>query len=378
MTKYLIKLKPLDTFFFSQDTKYRTKKDKGEEADYFQRSAYFPQQTALLGTLRYFLLLKNGQIPITDKRKAEGLIGESSFQVQATEQKFGKIGKVSPVFILDKDENIFIRNPKDVLLKKGDKPEEFYQENLILNATPIKTNFGDIKCFDNYDEKQGLSSFLYNSDSKWLFMDFVQGSKPDGVFIEQEKIGITKNVRENDCERKPAKSSDRKEGFFKQIVFKLNEGYSFGLIAELDDDLHGYDSYVGLGTEKGPFKISFTKWEKGELEGELSIKNSDLKKLVLLSDAYLPDYDKNQHLFAISSTKPFRCLTTTVETGHSHYSQDPTDRNGGMTRSGRFNLFDAGSVFYFKDQAQLLEFETKLKEQNNFTRIGYNHFKTIK
>ena len=54
MNKYLIKLKPLDTFFFGQENKYRKKlKDKEivTEADYFQKSAYFPQQTTLLGML---------------------------------------------------------------------------------------------------------------------------------------------------------------------------------------------------------------------------------------------------------------------------------------------------------------------------------------
>ncbi len=125
MTKYLVKLKPLDIFFFGQENKYRRKqtKENGKtkhitEADYFQRSAYFPQQTAIFGTLRYCLLEKNGQIPIKSKEDARDLIGEKSFQAQEKPQKFGLINNISSAFLFkEQSETCYFQNPKDLILK---------------------------------------------------------------------------------------------------------------------------------------------------------------------------------------------------------------------------------------------------------------------
>ena len=78
MYTYLIKLTPLDKFFFGQ------KKTFGDDnANYFVYSSHFPQQTTLLGLLRYQLLQIAGEDvfkdnKIQDTNKAAKLIGEQN------------------------------------------------------------------------------------------------------------------------------------------------------------------------------------------------------------------------------------------------------------------------------------------------------------
>ncbi|MCD4734595.1 MAG: hypothetical protein K8R53_01000, partial [Bacteroidales bacterium] len=92
MSKYLIKLSPVDTYFFGQENKYRKKHKEGKKetvADYYQASLLFPQQTSILGLLRYYILQQNKQIPVKDKAFAEKLVGRQSFDPDLPNPTFG-------------------------------------------------------------------------------------------------------------------------------------------------------------------------------------------------------------------------------------------------------------------------------------------------
>jgi CRISPR-associated protein Cmr3 len=376
MTKYLIKLEPLDTFFFGNENKYRkkTKFEKEEDkdktllkADYFQRSTYFPQQTTLLGTLRYCLIKKNGQIPIKNTDLTKKLIGEKSFDVSEIKPDFGKIINMSPVFIMTDKQEFYFQNPKDMVLKDGEPKYLEKAETTFRSSLNDETIF-----FPNYNEKDGLSSFLLNSEDKILPFDYDKKTAKEGVFIEQEKIGITKG--------KDGKTRDN--AYFKQIVYKLRKGFSFGFIAEIDDDLNGYKDIISMGAEKSPSRISFTEPADEPVENKIELRNYNGPKIVLLSDACLTEYSENDFLFAISETKTFRFLKTVVQTGYKYYSSDPLKKGGGgnkgMSRSSKYNLLERGSVFFFNDEDQMNKFSYKLKAETNFYQIGYNHHKIIK
>ena len=363
MSKYLIKLKPVDTFFFSQENKYRKKKGK-YEAEYFQRSAYFPQQTTLMGMLRYYILLINGQIPITDKNKAESFIGKESFHITNKLLDFKMIKNISEVFIVDKENKKYIPNPKDYILKKqvqGDKKKTIVKR-LEKDNLDIKTNFTDhFSYFPEFVEKEGLSRFLFHNEKTCLPYDYDEKENLHGVFIKLERIGITK--------AKGGKTLDN--GFYKQVFYKMNYPYSFGIIAELEDnfDLNKTKAFpfVPMGTEKNMFHISF---EKADNLQEIEIPSFNQPKIVLMSDAYIENHSHTDYDFAISKTKTFRFLHTKVNSDNKYYSQNFIQK-----RSGKFNLFEAGSVFYFKDEELIDEFYEKI-DNNNFKKIGYN--KTLK
>jgi CRISPR-associated protein Cmr3 len=367
MTKYLIKLKPLDTFFFSQENKYRKKlkKDKSgkmvvaTEADYFQTSAYFPQQTTLLGMLRYYILLKNKQIPIAEKTTAEKLIGGKSFDVGEPNPDFKTIKNLSAVFIIDENNNFYFQNPQDLIL------EEDKLVYLNKSLAPFKSNLSrEMLFFENYVEKDGLSNFLISSETDFLPYDFDKKEAKNGIFIKKEKIGITK--------KKDGETD--KNAFYKQVFYSLIKGYSFGFIAELDD-LEEHTGIVSMGAEKSPFAISFKKFE-GEIENKISLKTVNSPKIILLSDTYLSDYNTKDFQFAISSTKTFRFLKTEIKKGNRYYSSDPLKKEE-IKRSVKYSLIERGSVFYFKDENQMNGFADKLKRESNFNQIGYNQHKKI-
>jgi len=369
MSKYLIKLKPVDTFFFSQENKYRKKKGK-YEAEYFQRSGYFPQQTTLIGMLRYYILLINGQIPITDKSKAESLIGKESFHITNKPLDFKMIKNISEVFIIDKENKKYIPNPKDYILKKQTQrdKEKTIIKRLEKNNLDIKTNFTDhFSYFPEFVEKEGISRFLFHKETDWLPYDYDEKENPHGVFIKLERIGITK--------AKGGKTLDN--GFYKQVFYKINNPYSFGIIAEFDDDFDLDKTikfpFVPMGTEKNIFHITFENADKLQ---DIDIKTFNQPKIVLMSDAYIENHSHTDYDFAISQTKTFRFLETKVTSDSTYYSKDPLlKRNNSIQRSQKFNLFEAGSVFYFNDEKQMDKFYNKINNEN-FKKIGYN--KTLK
>ncbi len=363
MTKYLIKLKPMDDFFFGQENKYRRKFNGGNisiEPDYFQVSALFPQQTTLLGMLRYYLLLINNQIPITNEGIAKELIGDKSFDLNVKSPSFGMINKITPVFIV-KDDDIYILNPKDLILPNDGT--EYLKAKDYSVKNNLRSNFENLFFFENYKEKNGLDKFLLKSENEFLPLFYDKENHPNGVFVKKEKVGITKGDN--------GKTLDK--AFYKQVFYGLNTPYSFGFIAELNEDNFDVKTgFVPMGAEKSIFEISFSKYD-GDYRSEINLQNTNKPKIVLLSDTYISDYKPDDYKMAISNTKTFRFIKTEVKKGHKYYSSDPI-KGKQIKRSKKLNLIERGSVFYFYDEAQMNAFASKLDSEINFKTIGYNHY----
>ena len=188
----------------------------------------------------------------------------------------------------------------------------------------------------------------------------------DTVFLEVERVGITK--------KKDGETDEK--AFYKQVFYRLAKDYSFGIIAELED-MEEHSGIVSMGAEKSPFSISFEKYNEA-LENQLEIEDSK-HKIVLLSDAFISSYNKADFPFAIFNTKTFRFLKTEVKEiteDKRYYSSDPI-KSKKITRSKKYNLIEKGSVFYFKDETQMITFLDKLNSETNFTQIGYNQHKKI-
>lgn len=375
MSKYLMTLRPLDTFFFGQENKYRKREEKNRKelnvvADYFQESAYFPQQTTLLGMLRYYLLVVNGQLPIKNKQVADDLIGDKSFRVSDDPLDFKHIKSMSPVFISHLG-RAYWPQPLDIRLKEK-RVLYFDKEEKAISKTNLPKHNGQITYFPDYKEKDGLDHFLLDMDDyqKFLPYKFDKDEKSNGIFVPEERTGITKGEG----------GETQDAAFYKQVVYRLKDDAAFQCIVDLDDPKisHGHEGFVPMGAEKSMFRIKFTETDQS-LADKIKLENRNAPKLVLLSDAYLPDGFEQHYHFSISETKPFRFLQTET---HADKWKDSLHFRGNhhreMVRSIRFNLFQRGSVFYFKNEEDLGEMVKQLKGQVNFFNIGYNHFKEIK
>ena len=141
MSKYLIKLKPIGKYFFGGDMTFevgdKSNKDYNSKySSYIIVSNKFPQQTSLLGMLRYLLLTKSPEVfslvknQITNKSDAANVIGQASFSVmpdhkldEKQDSRFGKIVSIGPCFLLHEYskedglvEEYFLSAPKDYQL----------------------------------------------------------------------------------------------------------------------------------------------------------------------------------------------------------------------------------------------------------------------
>lgn len=409
MSTYLIKLTPLDKFFFGQ------KKTFGDDnANYFVYSSHFPQQTTLLGLLRYQLLQIAGEEvfkdnKIQDEHKAGELIGKQSFSPFVKDKlQFGIIQSLSPVFIIDKKE----KDEKEYFLPVGrrfQKEEEDLYELLHLSCKE-----GCPPIFDEYKPKKGLASCWLSSNGTTLLNE-------EDFFTKDERIGI----------RKDYEGATNDDAFFRQRYYRFKnfkkvvedeEGneckqppvrehdFCFATVLETEkaiehEKLNGRIVY--LGGERQPFLMEISEEKKAsdltigsstftaetyykslfktfKLNIESSTLTSDEKHytVVLLSDAMIDPDHLSKVRFASTEVKDFACLLTHVGTRRFYNKKKKREEQNieevETALSHQHELYARGSVFYFDTKEQANQFCEDLEKVPNFHTIGYNHTIVIK
>lgn len=393
MTK-LIELTPLTDFFFGGEATF------GQDANrhYFVRSNLWPQQTSLLGMLRYELLKSEpkafdlGQDKVTNKAEAAELIGLHGFD-GLHDESFGIIDGLSPVFLLGPDDTpyflrsrAYLEKSEETLLEKTSKAEDNFRSMNLLDDISKASDAGyqlRHRTFatadaESYDGKVQFEETLIglNGDILPVYHDLEdQASK--GVFVCVFKTG----------NRKEYDGSTNDSGFFKQDFFKLKAGWRFALLAEFKAALpsaFGATRTVQLGAERRAFRLKideptahfvgisfklnhFANFEK-LYSSEANRAPAGLSKITLLSDAQteIDIYGKAE--FAISEAVNFRHLKTNMQDPNTGWEQ------GNAPKSQRRQLLRRGSVFWSKSPQEI---ENKLQQAAAFRRIGYNYFKTI-
>lgn len=412
MYTYLIKLTPLDKFFFGQ------KKTFGDDnANYFVYSSHFPQQTTLLGLLRYQLLQIAGEEvfkdnKIQDEHKAGELIGKQSFSPFVKDKlQFGIIQSLSPVFIIDKKEKDE-KDEKEYFLPVGrrfQKEEEDLYELLHLSCKE-----GCPPIFDEYKPKKGLASCWLSSNGTTLLNE-------EDFFTKDERIGIRKDYEgaTNDdaffCQRyyrfKNFKKvvEDEEAKVCKQPPVRVHD-FCFATVLETEGEIEHKklnEKIVYLGGERQPFLMEISEEKKAsdltiesstftaetyykslfktfKLNIESSTLTSDEKHytVVLLSDAMIEPKLLEGVKFASTEVKDFACLLTHVGTRRFYNKKKKREEQNieevETALSHQHELYARGSVFYFDTKEQANQFCEDLEKVPNFHTIGYNHTIVIK
>ena len=384
MSTYLIKLTPLDKFFFGQ------KKTFGDDnANYFVYSSLFPQQTTLLGLLRYQLLQIAGEEifkdnKIQDEHKAGELIGKQSFSPFVKDKlQFGIIQSLSPVFIIDKKN-------KDEYFRPVGRRFQKENEKAPYNLLHLSCQAGCPPIFGEYKPKKGLASCWLSSKSHTLLNE-------EDFFTKDERIGIRKDYEgaTNDdaffCQRyyrfKNFKKvvEDEEAKVCKQPPVRVHD-FCFATVLETEkaiehEKLNGRIVY--LGGERQPFLMEVSE-ETFKLNIESSTLTSDEKHytVVLLSDAMIDPDHISKVRFASTEVKDFACLLTHVGT-RKFYNKKKKREEQNLEKdetvlSHQHELYARGSVFYFDTEEQADQFCEDLKKVPNFHTIGYNHAIIIK
>ena len=390
MSKYLIKLKPIGKYFFGGDMTFevgdKSNKDYNSKySSYIIESNKFPQQTSLLGMLRYLLLTKSPKVfsvdenRITNKADAANIIGQASFSVipnhkldEKQDSRFGKINSIGPCFLLHEDnkederiEEYFLSAPKDcqLMISFKDSLEAYYNGN-ALRVPSI--SYEDKK--EQPDGVEKIEIVKYSSKAE-LDTIYISGNvstikKEDEIFIKDTRIGINKSYE--------GKTSHDDKGYYKQISYRLKDGFSFAFVAEVDFDLSEcQNEIVSLGADGSEFSLSASllsdEFQTPHYPDEIK-QVEGAYRVILLSDSLLDSEDIKKACFNISGSIPFRFLKTNVE------CENYNVLGGKIKRSEKkYYLYEKGSVFYFESEASANEFVELVEGKEEFHQIGYNY-----
>ncbi len=387
MSKYLIKLKPLGKYFFGGDMTFevggKSNKDYNSKySSYIIESNKFPQQTSLLGMLRYLLLTKSPKVfsldenRITNKADAANIIGQASFSVtpnhkldEKQDSRFGKINSIGPCFLLYEDnkeneriEEYFLSAPKDcqLMVSFKDSLEAYY------NGNALKVPSISYKVKKEQPDGEGkIKEYTSKAEFDTIYISG-NGStiKEDEIFIKDTRIGINKSYE--------GKTSHDDKGYYKQISYRLKDGFSFAFVAEVDFDLSEcQNEIVSLGADGSEFSLS-ASLHSDEFQtlhypdGITLVKGA--YRVILLSDSLLDSEDIKKACFNISESIPFRFLVTDVK------CENYNVLGGKVKRSEKkYYLYEKGSVFYFESEASANEFVELVEGKEEFHQIGYNY-----
>lgn len=351
---YRVEFKPLAPYTFGteQGLKFDGANETGKES-YIATSNLEPDQTTLLGTLRYLVLRKKGflntDFNYKDKEKQDSVkafIGGKSFQFQfEAKQEFGVINKISPIFLWD-GKSIFIKNPFCNSVKDGYVPFAMGQPIVTSKGKINLPTHKDDEHPNGYDAKEGYAGgYIELSQKKRTICDEKLFRKV--VLPGNQIVFGNKNEVEN--------------AFFKREAVVLDDEFSFAVFMESSEKVFNSkeNTIAYMGKTGNPFGVVFHELQdKKDADLENKVKDafagvSDVWHYAL-SDLYPTKFDYKH--FCIVEEKYVRNLETNLSGDEGYVKK--------RVKNERIHLIRRGSVFY--------EEEPNLGLNTNLQIAGYN------
>ena len=405
MTDYLVTFRPLGDYSFGSDRRFsfvgKNNYSEDEYAPYFIRTNRVPEQSTVFGMIRYLILVSNGiklkqdfQYDKGTRNKMRALIGEKSFSLNGGVRDFGKLEKISPIFLRKNSKEIVIPNPFNN--KQGREGIDQFEPMILEKEFTLSTSFGEIALpkSKEYNPKEGHGDGYYNINTSCLeaIEDIFMTKVATGVRrVTQNDLGkLKQNLRElcksfvNEEMKQEVSNLDKnsnlsltefindfmnllekynKEGknhfqeelekllknydadrLFKREVHQLHKGYEFAVYVKVNGNITLKDSIVPMGQKGTLFKVS-VKESENNLESEITEhfqKHTPKGRTwhYCLSDVCLLNDVTG---FAILEEKLVRQLHTDLK----------ENRLKGLSLQGHHLLYKAGSVFYGDDKIPL-------------------------
>ena len=401
MTDYLVTFRPLGDYSFGSDRRFsfvgKNNYSEDEYAPYFIRTNRVPEQSTVFGMIRYLILVSDGidlkqdfQYDENTRDKIKALIGEKSFSLNGGVQSFGKLEKISPIFLRKNSKEVVIPNPFNN--KQGREGIDQFEPIILEEEITLPTSFGEIALpkSKEYNPKEGHGDGYYNINTGHLEAaeDIFSTKVATGVRrVTQNDLGkLKQNLRElcksfvNEEMKQEVFNLDKnsnlsltefindfmdllekynKEGknhfqeeleklsqnfdadrLFKREVHQLQKDYEFAVYVTVEKGVQLTDGLVSMGQKGTLFKVSVQESED-KLESEITEhfqKHTPQGQTwqYCLSDVCLLDDVKG---FAILEEKLVRQLHTDLR----------KNRLKGLDLQGSSLLYKAGSVFYGDD-----------------------------
>ncbi len=344
--KQLVKITPIEPYTFGTDQKFQYPNQKltGKES-YFVNSRTVPEQTTILGMLRLLILKQKGlfrsDFHYTEEQRKQmrECIGPCSFRFGERKQDFGCIHSISPVFLMDKEGNYYVKNPfHNIEQKKGYKP-------MALSEKRVETSFGNIRLpkKEAYHAKEGHARGYYNLKT---------GDICNNLFSSMIVPGNRKNSKlsDEDC-------------FFKKELIVLKKGYCFAVFVDAEELFQA--GMVSMGLGGCMFSLTSEPNREDDLEKcvtEAFAGNKENKEIwfYALSDLAVrglwQQMESLDGSFYIVEQKQMRNLETV-------YKEQIRLQKLRLSKN-QMNMIQSGSVFFERCGLDL--------EDENCKQIGYN------
>ena len=405
MTDYLVTFRPLGDYSFGSDRRFsfvgKNNYSEDEYAPYFIRTNRVPEQSTVFGMIRYLILVSNGiqlnqdfQYDENTRDKIKALIGEKSFSLNGGVQSFGKLEKISPIFLRKNSKEVVIPNPFNN--KQGREGIDQLEPIILEEEITLPTSFGEIALpkSKEYNPKEGYGDGYYNINTGCLegIEDIFMTKVATGVrrVTQKDLQNLKINIRDlcklfvNEDMKQEVSNLDRNSNLsltefindfmnwlekynkgeknhfqeeleklsknfdadrlFKREVHQLHKDYEFAVYVKVKDNFILKDGIVPMGQKGTLFKVSVQKSENN-LESEITKhfqKHTPKGQTwqYCLSDVCLLNDVTG---FAILEEKLVRQLHTDLK----------ENRLKGLSLQGHHLLYKAGSVFYGDDKIPL-------------------------
>jgi len=337
---FKISLTPIEDYFFGGERTFGDLTDK-EGRNYFAYSNQYPQQSSLLGLLRYWLLVCNDCLPLEkNKQTANSLIGEESFSplVSGKAQSFGVIRRMSPL-LLESGKTIY-RFAHGLA-----NHQVHWQPN--VNCYVAGTRSGFVPRITGFEPKEEYPMLLIDENGVSLAIG--------EIIKDHTQVGIKKGSEE--------------QGFFKQTFYRLKKGAKFVVYVHIDPKFASKD---GLLPTKLQNHILFFGGEQRQFQIDVAPYSEETRypfgqtgtgdKITLLSDALVSSEIFQHCEFALSDSQEFRV---------GFFKSNGFGFGG---KSQKFNLLKRGSVLFAKNHSAGVQIKGLLEEPVNFRQMGFNHY----
>lgn len=377
-TTWRFYLQPLDRVQFGEER-------DPDRQDYYVASRPWPQQSALLGLLRFLLLQENDLLlsgpgdkwskdQLADK--VHPLIGPTSFTGH-TDSRYGVIQELGPLSIWRKADNARFFACMDL-----DKGLTALTEK-EMQAGRGSQSTGPAYDFAGFDPKKYIGTVLTDLEDNTLplkddgtdkhgrkYMD----KEGEGVFFKFTTPGVVKTYA-GDKERE-----DKEGHFYVTESYAMRRGFGFSFTASFAGAPSGSTMpawtkrIVRFGSDGNPWAIHATK--VGSEVEEKENAESKGSMFLLLTDARVAETLFDHCRAVVGDVQHFRNQRKSTRKDWAHHATDSVqlgDDQEQLKYEPSGLLLKRGTVLWAKDGKEG-NVEGALQEDMAFRTIGYNHW----
>jgi CRISPR-associated protein Cmr3 len=358
--RYLVQLTPVGKYYFGSENSFNAEDKAGGGAtkNYLVRSRQYPQQTTLLGMMRYAILQQYGllQQPQSEWAAKIGAHSFNGLQPDANGNRvsnWGLIQQISPLFLLI-DGQMFL--PAGISLQLYKKDKSLGQVALMpqgRSGAVADYCTDEFYWFEQYDPKQQACMLWKQHNGSALL-------QPSDIFIGCFQVGITKS-------RQGAPDED---AFYKEYFYQLKRGAAFAFYVTTSEPLQHFEKplLIQSGGDQSLFHLQLSEASDNIFE---TTQATGKGKFTLLSDAFVKADEVLPLCTAcITQSVDFRYMQTTTATGRYY---NVSKKAGDMRKSEKLNLLERGSVL-FTDRAEELEKVLNSPDIAPYRHAGFNYY----